>query len=103
VVAFLREHHDSLARICRRCRVARLELFGSAARGESFDAGRSDLDFLVEFEPLAPGEMFDAFFDLREALEREFGRKIDLLLARSLQNPYLLESINRNRVTLYGA
>ena len=30
-----------------------LELFGSAANGK-FDAAISDLDFLVEFEPLAP-------------------------------------------------
>ena len=41
--------------ICRRYRVERLYLFGSAADGP-FDSERSDLDFLVVLEEQPPGE-----------------------------------------------
>ena len=39
---------EELWALCRRFHVRRLDLFGSAARGD-FDPERSDLDFLVEF------------------------------------------------------
>ncbi len=44
----------ALDALCRRFRVRRLDLFGSAV-GERFDAARSDIDLLVEFEPMPPG------------------------------------------------
>jgi predicted nucleotidyltransferase len=40
---------EALERLCRRYRVARLNLFGSAALGQEL-AAHSDLDFLVEFK-----------------------------------------------------
>src|SRR4051794_32889922 len=43
-----------VAALCRRFNVRRLDLFGSAATGR-FDPGHSDLDLLVEFEPMSPG------------------------------------------------
>jgi uncharacterized protein len=44
----LEQHRERLAELCRRYGVRRLELFGSAARGQ-FDPATSDLDFLVLF------------------------------------------------------
>jgi predicted nucleotidyltransferase len=41
------------ASFCRRFGVLSLGLFGSATR-EDFRAGTSDLDFVVEFAPMAP-------------------------------------------------
>lgn len=41
---------EELAAICRRYGVARLDVFGSAARGTDFDPQTSDADFLVEFD-----------------------------------------------------
>ena len=40
---------DEIAGICRRYRVSRLEVFGSAARGTDFDPETSDADFIVRF------------------------------------------------------
>ena len=88
--------------LCRRRHVRRLELFGSAAAG-GFNPGTSDLDFLVEFEDLQPRECADAYFGLLEELEEIFQRKIDLVVARSVKNPYLLESIKKSRALLYAA
>lgn len=91
-----------IADICRRYRVHRLELFGSAA-GDRFDADRSDADFLVEFEPLADGEHADAYFGLLESLQALFSRPVDLVMIRAVRNPYFLEAIEPTRTLLYAA
>jgi predicted nucleotidyltransferase len=44
-------HRDAIAALCLRHGVIRLEVFGSAARGEDFDPARSDVDRLVAFGP----------------------------------------------------
>jgi uncharacterized protein len=90
----------AIAELCRRFRVRRLDLFGSAATGR-FDPRRSDLDFLVEFEEMAPGRYAKACFGLREGLQQLFGRSIDLRTKSALVNPYLRRQIDSERRTLY--
>jgi predicted nucleotidyltransferase len=93
---------EQLAEACRRHHVARLELFGSAARG-GFDPASSDYDLLVEFLPLAPLEHYEAYFGLLEALDTMLGRKVDLVELRAVRNPYFLQSVNEDRMLLYAA
>ena len=87
--------------LCRRYGVARLELFGSAASG-AFDPQRSDLDFLVEFDS-DPSGLFDRYFGLKESLEALYGRRVDLVSAGSLRNPYFIEAVNQSRQLVYAA
>jgi predicted nucleotidyltransferase len=91
-----------IADLCRTFRVRRLDLFGSAATG-SFDPARSDLDFLVEFDDLHDGEWADAYFGLLEALEKLFGRPVDLVMPSAIKNPYLHRSIAATKTVLYAA
>jgi hypothetical protein len=93
---------DELAALCRRFQVRRLEAFGSAVRGD-FDPARSDVDLLVEFDRASNLRALDAYFGLKEALEALFGRKVDLVMADAVRNPYLRDSIARSRETLYAA
>jgi len=93
---------EELARLCAAYHVHRLELFGSAT-GEEFEPDTSDLDFLVEFEDLSPGEHADAFFGLIEALQLTFGRPVDLLERRAIRNPYFLRAIEQTRRVVYAA
>jgi predicted nucleotidyltransferase len=87
----------------RRCyRVRRLELFGSAATGQE-RPDESDIDFLVEFDPLSPGNYADAYFGLLEALEALSGRDVDLVIASAIRNPYFLQSVERTKTLLYAA
>jgi len=51
VVAVVEDKLEAVCDLCRRHRVARLHLFGSAAR-EDFRPGMSDVDLLVEFSPM---------------------------------------------------
>jgi predicted nucleotidyltransferase len=87
-----------LAELCRRFRVKRLEIFGSATT-DQFDPSRSDVDCLAEFEEIT----FHGYFGFIEALEALFGRHVDLLTPRSIHNKYLLASINRTRTLIYAA
>ena len=43
------------------------------------------------------------FFELQARLEALLGRKVDLMMAASVRNPYLLRSINQDRQVLYAA
>jgi predicted nucleotidyltransferase len=98
----LRQAQSRLAELCRRHNVRRLEIFGSAT-GPNFDASTSDLDFIVEFGPFPAGGYSEHYFALLEDLGQLFNRPIDLLVARAVRNPFLLESINRSRELLYAA
>ena len=91
-----------LAKLCRRFHVRRLDVFGSAA-SRAFDSSRSDVDFLVEFDPDSPDRAFDDYFGFKEALESLFGRPVDLVMADAVENPYLRASIERTRQTVYGS
>ncbi len=100
--AVLSSHCDEIADLCRRYRVRRLELFGSAASGR-FDPDASDVDFLVEFQQLADGEHADAYFGLLAALQLLLARPVDLVMTRAIRNPYFLEAIEPTRTLVYAA
>ncbi len=102
MVPLIDNHREQISQLCRRFRVRRLELFGSAVSGD-FDAGTSDVDFLVEFEPLQLGEHADAYFGLRESLGKLLSRPVDLVMTRAIHNPYFLESVNASRTVVYAA
>lgn len=91
---------DSLESICRRFRVERLYVFGSAV-DDRFDSRRSDLDFLVTLEEQPPGEYADNYLGLAHALEQLFGRPAELITERSIRNPYFRESVFHARRLLY--
>lgn len=98
----LEAHRTDIKKLCARLTVRRLELFGSAAVNEELPA-ESDLDFLVEFERLAPGTYVDTYFSLLEGLEALFDRPVDLVVASAIKNPYFLQSISQAKALLYAA
>lgn len=102
MIPSIEEHRAELAELCRRHHVLRLSLFGSATR-DDFDPQRSDLDFLVDFASLPPGQYADAFFGLLQSLERLFGRQVDLVVASAIRNPYFRQSIDQTKTLLYAA
>ena len=90
--------HDRLANLCRRHGIARLALFGSAARGEL--EAESDIDVLVEF---VPGRRVGLrFITVQEELEELMGRKVDLN-TRAFLSPYFRDRVVAEAVPLYEA
>lgn len=89
---------DLLADICRRYGVARLDVFGSAGRGELTDA--SDIDVLYE---LAPDTRLGwAIEDLARELTEALGRPVDLVSRRYLHRR-LRDHVLAEAAPLYAA
>lgn len=88
--------------LCRKHRVKTLSVFGSILTDRFNDA--SDVDMLVDFEPIDHNE-FDYvsnYFGLRDALELLFNRKVDLIEEKGLRNKYFIANINRTKQLIYG-
>ena len=90
------QHPAEITPLCRHFGVRRLEVFGSAARGDDFAPDTSDVDFLVEFEPDSSMPPLQQFFGLAEALERLVGRRVDLVEKGAIRDPFILSSIERS-------
>ena len=94
------ERVAELGQLCVHYHVKRLDLFGSAARG-AHQPRESDLDFLVEFQPLPLDAYADSYFGLLTALEGLFERHVDLVVGSAIENPYFLQSIEETRIPIY--
>lgn len=97
----IENNRNAMAELCRRHGVRRLEAFGSILRSD-FDAQRSDVDVLVEFQP----EVADSstnFLDLKEALEALFERPADLVEGRAIRNRRLRYHIDQSKTPIYAA
>ena len=102
MVSITEEQAEELRRMCLHYKVRRLDLFGSAATVRC-DQGKSDLDFLVEFQPSAFDAYADAYFGLLESLGQLFGRPVDLVVESAIRNPYFLQSVEQTRTPVYEA
>ena len=101
--AAIADKREELAELCQQYDVARLEVFGSAARGTDFDPEKSDADFLVEFDPDSNLPPFEQFFGLVDALREALGRPVDLVENHEFRNPFLRGSINESREVVYAS
>lgn len=95
------QRRQEVAALCRKSGARRLDIFGSANRSD-FDPATSDLDFLVEFDDVPPSQYAQAYFALKEGLERLFGRPVDLVTGSSLVNPYFRERVVQERRNIYA-
>jgi uncharacterized protein with HEPN domain/predicted nucleotidyltransferase len=83
---------------CRRWDVAELSLFGSLARGDFRED--SDADVLVTFREGVSRSIEDHVLML-EQLREIFGREVDLVQERLLENPYRRHNILLDKKVLY--
>jgi len=95
----IEQNRKQIELLCDRLRVKTLFAFGSVLTEKFND--KSDIDFLVTFEEIPLNDYADNYFDLADSLEQVLGRKVDLVSEKTLTNPYLLKSINRNRIKIY--
>ena len=102
MIDLIEKKRIGLEALCRRHHVKTLEVFGSATDG-SFDAARSDLDFLVRFESSDPLRHYEDYFGVLEGLQRLFKKPIDLIEADAMRNPYFIRSVQKSRRLLYAA
>lgn len=94
---------DRIADFCRRWKINRLAIFGSALREEL--RPDSDIDLLVTFRSDADWTMFD-HFTMEEELSRLFGREVDLISVRAVEenpNPISRREILDSARQIYAA
>jgi hypothetical protein len=89
---------EKIAEFCRRNRIRRLALFGSALRDDF--RPDSDVDVLVEFEPGARVGL--AFITMQDELSELLGRKVDLNTPACL-SPYFRKEVLNEAEVLYDA
>ena len=77
----------------------KLQLFGSAARGE-FDPAHSDLDFIVQMKGRREPGYAARFCDFADALEVPYRRPVDLLTELMIRYPYFKAAIAQERTVL---
>lgn len=90
---------QAIQEFCRRRGVRELALFGSATRDDF--GPESDIDVFIDFAPDSKATLFD-LVDMREELQRIFGRVVDLVTPEVLRNPYRRRTILRDKETLYA-
>lgn len=72
-------------------------------RGD-FTRERSDLDFLAKLDPHAlEATSLKTYLGFKDSLEALFGRRVDLVQAEALRNPYMKSSIASSREILFEA
>jgi predicted nucleotidyltransferase len=94
---------DRIAGLCRRWKISRLAVFGSALRGEL--RPDSDIDLLVTFGSDADWTMFD-HFTMEDELSRLLGREVDLISIRAIEenpNPITRREILDSARQIYAA
>jgi len=97
----IENNREAITQLCRRHGVTRLAAFGSILR-DDFDTQRSDVDFLVEFDP-SVASSFTNFLDFKEALEALFHRSVDLVELRAVRNRRLRHYIQQSKSPIYDA
>lgn len=107
MISLIKNNADKIIEACKKHHVKSLYLFGSAARETDFNE-KSDIDFLVNFEPLPLITDEDVFRkvsnveELSNNLESITKRKIDLIQEGNIRNRFLRYFINKEKKLLYG-
>ena len=91
---------DTIQQLCKHHKVDELYLFGSYTTGKTHED--SDIDFLVTFGNVDLLNYFDNYIDLKIKLEKLLGKPVDLVENKTIQNPFLKESIDQSRQLIYG-
>lgn len=96
----LQEHTADIKRLCKLYKVKALYAFGSVLSHQFND--ESDIDLIVDLEPVSLEDYADNYFDFKFSLEDTLNRRIDLLEQQAIKNPYFLQHVNQQKQLVYG-
>jgi len=103
MIDLIEKHKCEIEEFCKQFGVKSLDTCGSVLDERRFKRYESDIDFVVEFEPMEATRHAKSYFGLLERLQDIFARNIDLIEIKAVNNPYLRDSINQNRSRIYAA
>lgn len=93
---------DKIIALCKKYKVAKLWVFGSILTPRFND--NSDVDFLVEFDDnhIDLLDYADNFFDFIHEIEAVIGRKVDMVVNKSIKNRYFRTEVDETRRLLWS-
>ncbi|MBI3597509.1 MAG: nucleotidyltransferase family protein [Nitrospirae bacterium] len=91
---------EKIKEFCKRNQIRKLAFFGSVLRDDF--RPDSDVDIVIEFESMAHPSLFD-LARMQNELEVLLGRKVDLVEASGLRNPFRRYQILRTQQVVYAA
>ena len=94
------QQSNDIIQLCEKHRVESLFLFGSVLTDKFHST--SDIDFLVNFDEVDLYHYFENYMNLKESLEKLLQRPVDLVEEKTINNPFLRRSIDRNKKQIYG-
>lgn len=99
---FITDRLPEIQELCRTHHVQRMTVFGSAVR-DDFNDETSDVDVRVIFDSDKIERYARNAFAFQDALVKLFGRKVDLVSAKTLKNDYFRNAIEKEQVEVYAA
>ncbi len=96
----LDKYSEDIKRLCVRHKVRRLYAFGSVITDNYNES--SDVDLIVDFEPIDIAQYVDNYYDFKFSLEDVFHKPIDLLEEKAIKNPYFRQPVDKQRQLIYG-
>lgn len=94
---FIKSNLSQIQQLMQLYGVEQAYLFGSAAT-DKMNAD-SDVDFLIRFSPNLDIQTYgNNYFNLLYALQDLLKLEVELVAEETLNNPYLIESINSNKL-----
>src|SRR5665647_2431872 len=96
----LDEHIIDVRKLCTNYNVKELYAFGSVLTNE-FNT-ESDVDLVVDFDPIDTALYADNYYDFKFSLQNILKRPIDLLEEKAIKNPYFKQNLNQQRQLIYG-
>jgi len=91
---------ETIKEFCEKWKIREFYFFGSILRDDF--GPESDIDVLIKIFPEAEWSLWD-IVDMREELQTLFDRKVDLLEAEGIRNPFRRFEIARTRRLIYAA
>ena len=96
----LENNNTNISKLCEIHKVKTLYAFGSVLTTK-FNI-KSDIDLIVDFQPLDILDYADNYFNLKFSLEEILKRSIDLLEDKAIKNPYFRQTVNQQKQLIYG-
>ncbi|MGN1251451.1 MAG: nucleotidyltransferase family protein [Muribaculaceae bacterium] len=94
---------DKIIALCKKYKVAKLWVFGSILTPRFND--ESDVDFLVDFDEQKIDllDYADNFFNFIHEIEAIVGRKVDMVVNKSIRNRFFRAEVDETRKLLWSA
>jgi predicted nucleotidyltransferase len=99
-MVFLERYTNDIRKLCMSHHVKKLYVFGSVLT-DQFNQ-QSDIDFIVDFQPIEIADYADNYFDFKFSLQDILKRPVDLLEEKAIQNPYFKQAVHPKRQLVYG-